>query len=147
MDFVSLDSLEASKKSGVGIKLSTSAHNLPTQPQPTPPPPSSQYHPSTLNQLSSKNKDNDKSNNINKIRKDRKKTPQIWWHRIAWTFLRVVGGDGSLNVRKKLRLQLFKPISPKISSGISSCFSSPGSTPIHMSSNTTGCTTTDVSAL
>lgn len=136
MDFISFDSLQASKSPKTGIKLSTSAHNLPTQPQPTPPSPASQYHPSTLSQLSSNNAKNNKLLTV---------APKIWWHRIAWTFLRVVGGDGRLNVGKKLRLQLFKPVSPKMSSALNSCFSSPGSTPIHMSSNSTGCTTTDVS--
>ncbi|XP_076440565.1 jouberin-like [Babylonia areolata] len=30
------------------------------------------------------------------------------WHRIAWAFLKIVGGNGKINVGSKLRLQLFQ---------------------------------------
>ena len=44
-----------------------------------------------------------------------KKPRNQWWHRISWAFLRLVGADGRLNTEKKLRLQLFKANSLKIS--------------------------------
>nr|XP_022907845.1 jouberin-like [Onthophagus taurus]XP_022907846.1 jouberin-like [Onthophagus taurus] len=31
------------------------------------------------------------------------------WHHIAWGFLKIVAGDGSFNINKTLRLQLYKP--------------------------------------
>lgn len=69
-----------------------------------------------------------------------------WWSRVAWGFLRLVGGDGRLNVDKKLRLQLFKPVSTKISI-TASCGPTPLTTPEHKFNMKNGKhpTTTEVS--
>ena len=37
-----------------------------------------------------------------------------WWYRIAWAFLPIKSSDGSFNIGRKLRLQLFKPVTQKI---------------------------------
>ncbi|KAL8612119.1 hypothetical protein ACOMHN_013998 [Nucella lapillus] len=40
------------------------------------------------------------------------------WHRIAWAFLKVVGGNGKINVGSKLRLQLFQVPSRRFATGV-----------------------------
>jgi len=37
-----------------------------------------------------------------------------WWYRIAWAFLPIKSSDGTFNTGRKLRLQLFRPVTQKV---------------------------------
>ena len=50
--------------------------------------------------------------------KDKLKEDQ-WWYRIAWAFLRPIGIDGRVHADHKVRLQLYTPISVKVTSNTS----------------------------